>query len=98
MSTYARQSVRNAVLLALFGEAGGIALAAQPVRTPRTVGGVTAPFGSASRCERVSTSVQIATEEDIARLHGLDVTEVLNRSFAGVNINHAQNNPLQPDV
>lgn len=99
MSTFARHSVRQAVALALCGTVcGSNALGAESANAPMTEVIVTAPYGSATPIQRVTTSVQIATEQDIARLHALDVTEVLSRSFAGVNINHAQNNPLQPDV
>ncbi len=59
---------------------------------------VTAPYGVGIDMSLVPSSVQFATSEDIDRLHATDVTELLNRSFTGVNINHAQNNPLQPDV
>src|SRR5690606_5117868 len=59
---------------------------------------VIAPYGAGVSSERVPATVQVATAEDIERLHATDITELLNRSFAGVNINHAQNNPLQPDV
>ncbi|HEU5136770.1 MAG TPA: TonB-dependent receptor [Steroidobacteraceae bacterium] len=47
--------------------------------------------------DRVPSYVQIATADEIERAQSLDLTDFLNRSFASVNINHAQNNPLQPD-
>jgi len=59
---------------------------------------VTAPYGIGIDAADVPSSVQLVTADDIQRLHVMDVTELLNRSFSGVNINHAQNNPLQPDV
>ena len=59
---------------------------------------VVAPYGPGVARERVPSSVQVATAEDIARAQVLDLTDLLNRTFSGVNINHAQNNPLQPDV
>lgn len=59
---------------------------------------VTAPYGIGIDPSLVPSSVQFATAEDVERLQATDVTELLNRSFTGVNINHAQNNPLQPDV
>ena len=35
--------------------------------------------------------------DQIERAQSLDLTDFLNRNFASVSINHAQNNPLQPD-
>ncbi len=93
-------TLRNAVALALVGSLSAPmagAAEAEP-KGPMTEIIVIAPYGSGIASGRVPASVQVATAEDIERLHALDVTELLNRSFAGVNINHAQNNPLQPDV
>jgi iron complex outermembrane recepter protein len=59
---------------------------------------VVAPYGARLPRDRVPASVQSATAEEIERSQSLDLTDFLNRSFASVNINHAQNNPLQPDV
>ncbi|HEX4480352.1 MAG TPA: TonB-dependent receptor [Rudaea sp.] len=46
----------------------------------------------------VPYNVQSATSEDFERSQVLDVTDYLNRHAAGVTINSAQDNPLQPDV
>lgn len=59
---------------------------------------VTAPYGQQIARDRVPARVQTATTDDIEGLQPLDVTELLNRGFGSVSINHAQNNPLQPDV
>jgi outer membrane receptor protein involved in Fe transport len=59
---------------------------------------VTAPYGQQIARDRVPSRVQTATTDDIAGLQPLDITELLNRGFGSVSINHAQNNPLQPDV
>ncbi|MEX1086319.1 MAG: TonB-dependent receptor [Steroidobacteraceae bacterium] len=59
---------------------------------------VVAPYGARLPRERVAANVQSATVEDIERSQSLDLTDFLNRSFGSVSINHAQNNPLQPDV
>ncbi len=59
---------------------------------------VTAPYGLQMARDRVPARVQTATTEDMEALQPLDVTELLNRGFGSVSINHAQNNPLQPDV
>lgn len=85
-----------ASLTALASAAAGAADSAP--QDPMTHVIVIAPYGAALERARVPANVQVAGAEDIARLQPLDITELLNRSFAGVNINHAQNNPLQPDL
>src|SRR5262245_27331888 len=59
---------------------------------------VVAPYDAGVELERVPANVQSATAEDIDRMQSLDLTDFLNRDFGSVTINHAQNNPLQPDV
>jgi outer membrane receptor protein involved in Fe transport len=59
---------------------------------------VVAPYGYLLPRNRVPGNVQVATAEQIERSQSLDLTDYLNRSFSSVTINHAQNNPLQPDV
>lgn len=58
---------------------------------------VTAPYGTGIDPALVPANVQQATAEQLASSQALDLTDFLNRGFASVNINHAQNNPLQPD-
>lgn len=58
---------------------------------------VTAPYGVGIDPSLVPANVQRATAETLQRSQALDLTDFLNRGFASVNINHAQNNPLQPD-
>ena len=78
------------------------ALAAEPdVRRPQepleeVV--IIAPYGTALSRDRIAANVQSADAEQIERAQTLDITDFLNRNFASVSINHAQNNPLQPDV
>jgi outer membrane receptor protein involved in Fe transport len=48
--------------------------------------------------EKIATNVQSATAEQLQQQQSLDLSDYLNRSFANVTINAAQNNPLQPDV
>lgn len=91
-----RRAVALAVTTACVAPAGWAAESTD--RRPMTEVIVIAPSGSGLARERVPASVQVATAEDIERTQPLDLTELLNRSFAGVNINHAQNNPLQPDL
>jgi iron complex outermembrane recepter protein len=59
---------------------------------------ITAPLGDGLARDRVPARVQSAGTNDIDALQPLDTTELLNRGFGSVSINHAQNNPLQPDL
>jgi iron complex outermembrane recepter protein len=59
---------------------------------------ITAPHGAGIVRDRVPARVQTATTDDVEALQPLDITELLNRGFGSVNISHAQNNPLQPDL
>jgi outer membrane receptor protein involved in Fe transport len=59
---------------------------------------VVAPYDATAPLERVPANVQSAAAEDIERLQALDLTNFMTRAFGSVSINHAQNNPLQPDV
>lgn len=59
---------------------------------------VTAPFGAELARDRVPARVQTASTGDVDAMQPLDLTDLLNRGFGSVNINHAQNNPLQPDL
>ena len=57
-----------------------------------------APYGMALARDRVPASTQTATAAEIERLQPLDLSDLLDRGFGSISINHAQNNPLQPDV
>jgi iron complex outermembrane recepter protein len=59
---------------------------------------IVAPYGVNIDRDLVPANVQSANSEDIQRLQPLDLSDLLNRSFGSVNINHAQSNPLQPDL
>jgi iron complex outermembrane recepter protein len=58
---------------------------------------VVAPYGTAIDPTLVPANVQRAVAEQLQRSQSLDLTDFLNRQFSSVSINHAQNNPLQPD-
>jgi outer membrane receptor protein involved in Fe transport len=58
---------------------------------------VTAPYGIGIDPSLVPANVQRAVAEELERSQSLDLTDFLNRGFSSVNINQAQNNPLQPD-
>jgi outer membrane receptor protein involved in Fe transport len=59
---------------------------------------VTAPYAATLARDRVPARSQTASAEDIQRLQPLALGDLLTQAFGSVNINDAQNNPLQPDV
>ena len=60
---------------------------------------IVAPYATTTIArDRVPSYVQSAASEQIERAQSLDLTDFLSRNFASVSINHAQNNPLQPDL
>ena len=59
---------------------------------------VVAPHGARLARHRVPGHVQVATAQDVERSQSLDLTDLLQRNFSSINLNHAQNNPLQPDL
>jgi outer membrane receptor protein involved in Fe transport len=56
------------------------------------------PLGGELDVETMPSHVQIATAQDLAQQRATQLAEFMSRNFAGVFINDAQNNPLQPDV
>ena len=58
---------------------------------------VLAPYGTGIDPALVPANAQRAVAEQLQRSQSLDLTDFLNRQFSSVSINHAQNNPLQPD-
>jgi outer membrane receptor protein involved in Fe transport len=79
-----------------FGSAITCAIAASPPPPLEEVV-VLAPYGTAVDPALVPANVQRAIAEQLQRSQSLDLTDFLNRQFSSVSINHAQNNPLQPD-
>ena len=71
------------------------AMAATPAPLEEVV--VVAPYGTAIDPALVPANVQRALTEQLQRSQSFDLTDFLNRQFSSVSINHAQNNPLQPD-
>jgi iron complex outermembrane receptor protein len=77
------------------GAAAACAMAATPSPLEEVV--VVAPYGTAVDPALVPANVQRAIAEQLQRSQAFDLTDFLNRQFSSVSINHAQNNPLQPD-
>lgn len=60
--------------------------------------GVTPIHGVGLPRELVPANIQSATSEQIEEAGTLDISEFMNRQMPSVQVNQAQNNPLQPDV
>jgi len=60
--------------------------------------GITPTHGVGLPEEMIPYEVQSATNDDLDRTKSLDLSDFINRKMGSVNINEAQNNPLQPDV
>ncbi len=70
-----------------------------PVTLPDIeVRGTTPLMSSPVAREHIPANVQTITSEHITRRGALNLTDTLSRSLGGVNLNHVQNNPFQPDV
>ncbi len=95
MNMTTRAAIRAALLLSCVTAAHAAGPASEDELTEVVV---TAPYGQQIARDRVPARVQTATTDDIEGLQPLDITDLLNRGFGSVSINHAQNNPLQPDV
>lgn len=59
---------------------------------------VTPLGGSRLDEEKVPYNVQSALSDEIRAMQSLHLGDFLSRSMGSVSVNHAQNNPLQPDI
>ncbi len=92
-----RLSLHSAVSLALSGmmlSPGGVAQDVEEI----VVVGVTPLAGAGVELNKIPFNVQTVNASDLADSLSLDITDYLNSNSASVNINAAQNNPLQPDL
>jgi iron complex outermembrane receptor protein len=101
MENRLNRSRRGSLLVLLAGSAGavlqsGFVLGQDQKPLEEIV--IVAPYGTGMESDLVPANVQSADAEQIGRAQALDLSDFLNRNFASVNVNHAQNNPLQPDV
>lgn len=60
--------------------------------------GITPVLGVGLPEEKIPYNVQSASAADFEKGTSLDITDFMNRNFSSVNVNNAQNNPLQPDI
>ena len=63
-----------------------------------TIVGVTPVAGTDIEIEKLPYHVQSADDEALDRAQALDLSDFMNRNFAGITVNQAQDNPLQPDL
>ena len=56
------------------------------------------PLRAGVDVDDVASNVQAATGEEISEQRAIDLAEFMRRNLAGVFVNEAQSNPLQPDV
>ncbi|MES2626766.1 MAG: TonB-dependent receptor [Pseudomonadota bacterium] len=70
--------------------------AAESVEEIRVVG--ITPNGTQQDLRKIPYAVQSAVAADIESAQALDLSDFMNQRLGSVNINSAQNNPLQPDV
>ncbi len=84
----------------LSAKAQAAAVEAAPAQTlaPIEVIATTPLHGIGLPKSQIPANVQTANSDDIERSQSLDLTDFMNRNLGSVNINAAQNNPLQPDV
>ena len=72
--------------------------AAQTADDEIVVIGVTPGRGAGLPLEKIPYNVRYAGSEQIETAQSLDLSDFLNRNMSSVNLNDAQNNPLQPDL
>ena len=75
--------------------AGSAAELAAP--TVEVVSATPLPGASVER-KKLPSNIQVIDGEELNYRNALDLTDLLNRSAGGININENQGNPLQPDV
>jgi len=92
-------AVVSSVVLGLVSATLVLAQSSPPVALPDIeVRGTTPLMSSPVAREHIPANVQTITGEQITRRGALNLTDTLSRSLGGVNLNHVQNNPFQPDV
>ena len=60
--------------------------------------GVSPVHGVGLPKNKIPTNIQSVTNVDIDRSEALDLSSFMSRNLSSVNLNSAQNNPLQPDL
>ena len=73
-----------------------VVVAAEAIEEIQVIG--VTPGGTQQNLRKIPYAVQSANAEDIAAAQALDLSDFMNQRLGSVNINSAQNNPLQPEV
>ena len=60
--------------------------------------GVTPLQGNGVAASKIPANIQTVTSEQLDKAHSISLADYINRYLGSVQINEAQNNPLQPDV
>ena len=81
----------------VFSESNSLAQETEEIEEIEVIG-VTPTHGVGFPEELIPTNVQRSTSDELDKSQSLDLTEFMNRNLGSVNINAAQNNPLQPDI
>ena len=93
---------RRGLLPALLASAltPGLSLAAEPDLQLENIEviSLTPLHGVGLEADKIPSHVQTATDEDIERNQSLDISDFMNQTMGSMSINHAQNNPFQPDL
>ena len=63
-----------------------------------TVIGITPLTGTDISAQKLPYASQSANDDSLRRAQAVDVSDFMNRNLAGVTLNQAQGNPLQPDL
>ncbi|MGD2167012.1 MAG: TonB-dependent receptor [Gammaproteobacteria bacterium] len=56
------------------------------------------PLGAGVNADQIAANVQVATGDEIREQRALGLADFMRRNLAGVFVNEAQSNPLQPDL
>jgi len=92
-------SLKVICLLALLASSFALPAAEEPVIFEEIqVIGITPASAQGVSVNRIPFAVQQGGVEDLQNTQSLDISEYMNTRLGSVNINSAQNNPLQPDV
>jgi iron complex outermembrane recepter protein len=88
----------GALVVAVLAPGHVIAAESAQLEEQITVVGTTPTNGTGIALGKLPFNVQGADSDALERAQSLDLTDFLSTNLSSVNINSAQNNPLQPDV
>jgi outer membrane receptor protein involved in Fe transport len=86
------------MLASVLMSASAFAAEDQVELTDIEVFGTTPMHGVGLPEDEIPSNIQSASDEDIERVQGLDISDFMNKTLGSVSLNQAQNNPFQPDL